>query len=224
MFMGIGNFGIFVAPMSEELGLGNSAFGWALSARLFGFAASGPFIGRLLDSRGSRVPLAVAGLMLGGAAVAMSLIDTGWQMIGIALFSGMMGFWGSSTLFLTIPIAKWFVSKRGRAMSVFFPSIPFGIGISSPLTQMLVDAVGWRDAWFILGIAGGLTIAAVSLAFVRNKPSDLGLLPDGESIALGADGHGPDRHASPSTPGPCGSPCAPERSGESAWPTGSSWR
>ena len=184
MFVGIGNFGIFVAPMSEELGLGNSAFGWALSARLFGFALSGPFIGRLLDSRGSRVPLAVAGLMLGGAAASMSLINSGWQMIGLALFSGMMGFWGSSTLFLTIPIAKWFVRKRGRAMSVFFPSIPFGIGISSPITQLLVDTVGWRDAWFILGIIGGLSIAAVSLAFVRNKPSDLGLLPDGESASL----------------------------------------
>ena len=187
MFVGIGNFGIFVAPMSEELGLGNSAFGWALSARLFGFALSGPFIGRLLDSRGSRVPLAVAGLMLGGAAASMSLINSGWQMIGLALFSGMMGFWGSSTLFLTIPIAKWFVRKRGRAMSVFFPSIPFGIGISSPITQLLVDTVGWRDAWFILGIIGGLSIAAISLAFVRNKPSDLGLLPDGESASLDAN-------------------------------------
>ena len=187
MFVGIGNFGIFVAPMSEELGLGNSAFGWALSARLFGFALSGPFIGRLLDSRGSRVPLAVAGLMLGGAAASMSLINSGWQMIGLALFSGMMGFWGSSTLFLTIPIAKWFVRKRGRAMSVFFPSIPFGIGISSPITQLLVDTMGWRDAWFILGIIGGLSIAAISLAFVRNKPSDLGLLPDGESASLDAN-------------------------------------
>ena len=180
MFVGIGNFGIFVAPMSEELGLSNSAFGWALSARLFGFAASGPFIGRLIDSRGSRVPLAVAGLMLGGAAAAMSLVEAGWQMIGIALFSGMMGFWGSSTLFLTIPIAKWFVRRRGRAMSLFFPGIPFGIGIASPLTQMLLDAVGWRDAWLILGTAGGLSIAAISLLFLRNKPSDLGLLPDGD--------------------------------------------
>ena len=42
MFMGIGNFGIFVRPMSEELGLGNSAFGWALSARLFGSRSPGP--------------------------------------------------------------------------------------------------------------------------------------------------------------------------------------
>ncbi len=186
MFLGIGNFGIFVAPMSEELGLGNSAFGWALSARLLGFAASGPFIGRLIDRRGSRVPLAVGGLMLGGSAAALGLVNAGWQMIGLTLFSGMMGFWGSSTLFLTIPIAKWFVLKRGRAMSLFFPGIPFGIGIASPLTQMLIDAVGWRDAWLVLGAVGGLSIAGVSLLFIRSQPSDLGLLPDGESISLPA--------------------------------------
>ncbi|MCY4581284.1 MAG: MFS transporter [Chloroflexi bacterium] len=195
MFLGIGNFGIFVAPMGEELGLGNSAFGWALSARLLGFAASGPFIGRLIDSRGSRVPLAVGGIMLGGSAAALGMINAGWQMVGLTLFAGLMGFWGSSTLFLTIPIAKWFVRRRGRAMSLFFPGIPFGIGIASPLTQMLIDAVGWRDAWLILGLAGGVSIAAISLLFVRSQPSDLGLLPDGETVSLGNFGHGRAEHS-----------------------------
>ncbi len=195
MFLGIGNFGIFVAPMSEELDLNNSAFGWALSARLFGFAVSGPFIGRLIDRHGSRVPLAAAGIMLGGSAAALGMIEAGWQMIGLTLFAGLMGFWGSSTLFLTIPIAKWFVRRRGRAMSLFFPGIPFGIGIASPLTQMLIDAVGWRDAWLILGAAGGVSIAAVSLLFIRSQPSDLGLLPDGETVSLATFGHSRAEHS-----------------------------
>ena len=169
-FMGIGNFGIFVAPMSEDLGVGNSAFGWALSARLLGFAVSGPLIGRLIDQRGSRVPLAVAGVLFGGSAAAMSLVDAGWQMIGLTLFAGLSGFWGSSTLYLTIPIAKWFIRKRGRAMSLFFPGVPFGIGRRKPLTQLLVDAVGWRASWVVLGAAGGLTIAALSLILIRNRP------------------------------------------------------
>lgn len=180
VFMGIGNFGIFVAPMSEELGVGNSAFGWALSARLLGFAVSGPLIGRLIDRKGARVPLAAAALLFGGSAMAMSLVDAGWQMIGLTLFAGLAGFWGSSTLYLTIPIAKWFVRKRGRAMSLFFPGVPFGIGVASPLTQLLVDAAGWRAAWVVLGAAGGLTIAALSLILIRNRPEDLGLQPDGD--------------------------------------------
>ncbi len=192
MFMGAGNFGLFVAPMAEELGIGNGYFGWALSARLLGFAASGPIIGRLIDRHGSRVPLAVAGLLFGGSAAALGLIETGWQMIGLTLFAGIMGFWGSSTLYLGIPIAKWFVRKRGRAMSLFFAGIPLGIGIASPLTQLLIDAVGWRGAWIILGAAGGVSIAAISLIFVRNTPGDLGLLPDGEPAEPGSSGAGAD--------------------------------
>ena len=210
-FMGIGNFGIFVAPMSEDLGVGNSAFGWALSARLLGFAVSGPLIGRLIDQRGSRVPLAVAGVLFGGSAAAMSLVDAGWQMIGLTLFAGLSGFWGSSTLYLTIPIAKWFIRKRGRAMSLFFPGVPFGIGVASPLTQLLVDAVGWRASWVVLGAAGGLTIAALSLILIRNRPEDIGLLPDGDS-------------------GPTGSAGRPQRPPERSWTvreamrTGTFWR
>ena len=48
-FIGVGNFGVFVVPMKEELQIGNSYFGWALSARLIGFAISGPIIGRCID-------------------------------------------------------------------------------------------------------------------------------------------------------------------------------
>ena len=185
MFMGAGNFGLFVAPMSEELGIGNGWFGWALSARLLGFAASGPILGRLIDRYGSRAPLAIGGLLYGASALSLGLVESGWQMAGLTLFAGVTGFWGSSTLYLSIPIAKWFVRRRGRAMSLFFMGIPLGIGVASPLTQLLIDAVGWRAAWVVLGAAGGVTVAAISIAFVRNTPADLGLFPDGDSAEPG---------------------------------------
>ena len=85
--------------MSEDLGVGNSYFGWALSARLFGFAISGPLIGRCIDKYGTRLPLAIGGFLFGGSAIAFFFIEAGWQMIGITLFAGITGFWGSSTLY-----------------------------------------------------------------------------------------------------------------------------
>ena len=186
MFMGAGNFGLFVAPMSAELGIGNGYFGWALSARLLGFALSGPILGRLIDRHGSRVLLAVGGILFGLSAMALGLVETGWQMLGLTLLAGVTGFWGSSTLYLSIPIAKWFVRQRGRAMSLYFMGIPLGIGLASPLTQLLIDAVGWRNAWFVVGAAGGILVAAISLLFVRNTPADLGLFPDGDDDEPGA--------------------------------------
>lgn len=184
-FVGVGNFGVFVVPMGEELGVGNSHFGWALSARLLGFAISGPLIGRCIDRYGARFPLAIGGFLFGISAIAFFFVETGWQMIGITLFAGITGFWGSSTLYLTIPIAKWFVKKRGRAMSLFFPCVPLGIALGSPATQLLIDAFGWRGAWLVLGIIGGLSITILSLVFVRNDPSSMGLLPDGDAKPTG---------------------------------------
>ena len=46
------NFGFFVSPMTEELGIRQAFFGWAQTARLVGFAISGVIIGRLLDRYG----------------------------------------------------------------------------------------------------------------------------------------------------------------------------
>ncbi len=179
-FIGVGNFGVFVVPMKEELQIGNSYFGWALSARLIGFAISGPIIGRCIDHYGSRLPLALGGFLFGLSAIAFFFVEAGWQMLGITLFAGLTGFWGSSTLYLTVPIAKWFVKKRGKAMSLFFPCVPLGIALGSPITQFIIDMFGWRGAWVVLGMIGGLSITILSLVFVRNEPSTMGLLPDGD--------------------------------------------
>ena len=142
MSLAIGNFGVFVDPMSEELNIGRTPFGLGLTARLFGFAISGPIIGRIIDRYGARVPLAVAVTVFALAVASLGLVQAGWQMIGILAFMGLLGFWGSSTLYLTIPVAKWFVRKRGRAMTLVFLGFPLGIAVAAPVSQALIEAVG----------------------------------------------------------------------------------
>ena len=53
MGMGVGNFGFFIAPMSEELDMGLTPFGLAATARLIGFAVSAPLIGRAEGKAGT---------------------------------------------------------------------------------------------------------------------------------------------------------------------------
>ena len=72
MAKGTLNFGLFVKPMGDDLGLGRAAFGWAQTARRGAGALSSPIAGRLIDRFGSRVILPVAATMTG-----LSLIS-GW--------------------------------------------------------------------------------------------------------------------------------------------------
>ena len=67
MSMGMGslNFGLFIKPMGDELGIGRAYFGWAQTARQVASSVTSPPVGWLLDRFGSRVMLPVAALVTG---------------------------------------------------------------------------------------------------------------------------------------------------------------
>ena len=77
MGMGSLNFGLFIKPMGDELGIGRAAFGWAQTARQGASSATSPLIGWLLDRYGSRVMLPVAALATGGALIGSGVCDFG---------------------------------------------------------------------------------------------------------------------------------------------------
>ena len=179
MSMGIGNFGVFVTPMQETLDIGSAPFGLGLTARLIGFAATGPIIGRILDRYGARGPLSITVVIFGASVVTLGQIQAAWQLIALQMFMGMLGFWGSSSLYFSVMASQWFIRQRGKAMSIMFVGFPAGIAISAPITQALIDAFGWRDAWAILGVTGSVVVLLIARLVLRNRPEDMGLVPDG---------------------------------------------
>ena len=189
MAMGVGNFGVFVAPMRESLDVGSTPFGLGLTVRLLGFAATGPIVGRLLDRYGSRGPLSITIVLFGASVAALGLVREAWQMVALLLFMGTLGFWGSSSLYFTVMASQWFVRRRGKAMSVMFVGFPLGIAISAPLSQALIAAFGWRAAWQVLGIGSAVIVLLIARLVLRDRPEDMGLLPDGATQRAG-DGHG----------------------------------
>ena len=175
------NIGVFVTPMSEDLGAGRSIFGWAFTVRMVAFGLSGFVIGRLLDRFGPRGPLLVAGLLFGLMTVALGYVSSAWQLLPLFTLMGAVGIQAGQSLYTTVPVAQWFIRKRGRAIALAFVGVPAGIAISGPLSQFLIDMLGWRTAWMVLGAGGGTIIALISLLVLRRRPEDMGLLPDGAS-------------------------------------------
>jgi hypothetical protein len=47
------------------------------------------------------------------------------------------------------------------------------------MVQFLILALGWRMAWGILGVVVFFMSGIPSLLFLRRRPEDMGLLPDG---------------------------------------------
>lgn len=180
MGMGSLNFGLFIKPMGDELGIGRATFGWASTARQVASAGTSPAVGSLLDRFGSRIMLPVAALVTVGAMIGLGYTNSAWQLILFFTLMGIVGMSGPGALVTTVPVMKWFVRSRGKAIAYTSLGIPIGALIFLPITQVFIDAWGWRTAWIALGIIGGAVIIPLSLVFVRRQPEDMGLLPDGD--------------------------------------------
>jgi sugar phosphate permease len=88
---------------------------------------------------------------------------------------------------INVTIAQWFVRKRGRAMGI----ANLGTGLAKlgiPLiAASLFVLIGWRGTWAVFGIVAPLLVTAPALIFIRRRPEDMGLRPDGDPPHQTAD-------------------------------------
>lgn len=191
-FVSIGSqtyiFGAFLKPMTEELDWTRSEYTLARTIGQFVMAAAGLYIGGHVDRHGGRRLMQVGALVLAVALLGCSTVHELWQwwlLNGLALTAGaaMIG-----NLVVNVTLAKWFVEKRGRVIGVAAMGVSFAGVVLTPLTTVLIDAVGWRDAWRVLAFAAVAIVLPLSL-LMRRTPEDHGLHPDGRSsdeVARGA--------------------------------------
>ena len=175
-------FSFLIGPVSADLGVPKSALAWSLTLRLIAAGLSGPLIGLLLDRYGSRWLGAICGAIGGVALIALGSAHSLWVVYALFAFSGLAGFGGPAGQLLTqVPLSRWFVAHRGRAISIATAGMPLGTVLTVPATQWLVEAVGWRGTTLIFGVLVAGVVVPMSTLFMRRSPEDLGLHPDGEA-------------------------------------------
>ena len=186
-------FSVFLTVVAEDLGLSYTevsfAYGVATLAAAFGL----PFAGRQVDRRGARRVLAVVSALLGAAAIAFGFVN---GLVVLALGFAAVRYLGQGCLFLGTSniIAQWFERQRGFALGLIWLGFSASVALHPPFAQWLIETVGWREAWFWLGISSWALLLP-ALWFVRNRPEDVGLRPDG--IPAPAPDRGPEPGSRP---------------------------
>lgn len=175
------NFGLFVIPMAEELGLSRQAIGWAQTMRLWASGLSGILIGRWLDRYGPRGPMLLAIIVATCGLLILARTKTPAVLFGVLFALGLTGWTAPAggALIATVPVSKWFVRLRGRAVGVVQIGLGVGGALLVPITQTLISNRGWQSAWITLAWVSAATLPLVFL--LRRQPSDMGLKPDGET-------------------------------------------
>ena len=172
--------GVLLKPMTEEFGWSRSAFTLATSIGTLMGGVAGPLLGPAIDRYGAKWILLVSFTVLGIMMIAMAAIQELWQFYVIQIISRFLA-QGVINLALVIIIPQWFIKKRARATAFSSMGGRFGNALTPIYVQALVSGLSWRYAT----VTTGMVILAFSLLpialFVRRKPEDMGLLPDGET-------------------------------------------
>jgi len=121
--------------------------------------------------------------------VGMALLSLTFSLWQLYLFYGVLvalGFAGGAMVPNAALINRWFVRRRGFAVTMANTGASLGQLVLIPLATLLIVSAGWR--WAYLGL--GLLVLAVASPLVwglmRNSPADLGLQPDGMSAVEAA--------------------------------------
>jgi len=170
--------GAFLTPMSDEFGWTRAEFTSARSIGQMVVAITGFLIGSALDRYGGRPFILVGTVILSLSVFALGSVQTLTQWL---LLNGLILTMGAAmigNLVVNVTLGKWFVRQRGRAVAVAAMGVSLGGIVLPPLATWLVDLLGWRDAWHVLGVGVAL-LTFPAAVLVRRAPEDYGMHPDG---------------------------------------------
>jgi MFS family permease len=173
------SFGVFLPPLSREFHAGRATIALASSFFNLALAISSPLIGQLVDHYGSRriiLTCTVAfGVILLFSKIASSTV---WQLY---IFYSALGFVAGGAV--PVPYGKvvshWFDRRRGLALGLMMCGTSFGTIVMPSISQRLIALFGWRTAYGIIGAAVLLIPVPAVGIFLKEKPEEMGLLPDG---------------------------------------------
>ena len=173
-------FGVFVVPMSEEFGWSRSTI--SLAAAL-GFLVNGlgqPFVGRLFDTLGGRKVILASLAMFGITTVLLAM--TFHIVFLIVVFGVLMSIaWSGTSLTTTSALlTRWFQRRRATVLSLSTAGASAGGLLLVPLAMYVLQQTDWRMTWVTLGVLVLVVAWPLACFFLKDDPTDLGLLPDGE--------------------------------------------
>jgi predicted MFS family arabinose efflux permease len=162
-------FGLFLQPMSHDLGWGREIFALAIAVQNLVWGATQPFAGMLADKYGSgRIVIAGAVLYVLGLAL-MAFPGAPWTFVlsaGVLIGIGLSGI--TFSVIAGVLGRAFPPEKRSMVLGISAAAGSFGQFAMLPLTQWLLSHVGWHGALLTLASVG-LLMAPLAAVLVERR-------------------------------------------------------
>ncbi len=162
---------MILVALLKEYGWSRSLLAGAFSVFTLVHGAANPLVGVLCDRVRPLALQAAGGAALGAALLACSFIDAPWQLY---LYFGVLTAAAVATagwIPALVQVQREFQDRLGLALGIVSSGVGVGMLLVVPLTQLLIDAWGWRTAFRVLGAASALWIVPSSIWLLRRAPA-----------------------------------------------------
>lgn len=177
-------FGVFYAAILEDTGWQRGETAGIFSVAMITYAVSAYLSGAFFDRFGPRILFPVSAVIMSLGLYLCSTIDSLFEFY---LYFGVLVGIGFSLLGF-IPhmamVPRWFVKRRGLASAIALSGIGFGSLLLSVISERAIALVGWREALWLLAILILVILTPLNFFLHRDRPEDIGLLPDGNQQSL----------------------------------------
>jgi MFS family permease len=145
------SFTVFLKPISEDFGWDRAQVVSVYSLTWLAGGLTAPLVGRLFDRSGPRIVYALGLFLLGAAFLIAAHAQHLWQVqlsvglcvgLGIALIGNVPN---------SILLGRWFGPRLPTAMAILYSATGAGILVLLPASQVLIDRIGWREAYQLFG-------------------------------------------------------------------------
>jgi MFS family permease len=157
------SLGLFVSPLNTTTGLGVVTISLALAVAQFTWGAIQPIAGAIADRYGTG-PVLVAGIVV--LAIGSALTPFMTSGLGLIFSLGILSAIGAGACSFSVLIGavaqRLTPETRGHAAGVINAGSSFGQFVFAPMTQKLIQVLGWMGAMWSLAV-----IALAALPLIR---------------------------------------------------------
>ena len=163
-------FGLFMEPMSSDLGWGREVFAFALALQNLLWGLSQPFAGALADRFGAARVVVVGAVLYTIGLLFMGLSESA---LGMSLSAGLLiglGLSGCTFSVILGAVGRAVApEKRSMAMGIVSAAGSFGQFAMLPGTLSLLGWLGWSAALLAMGALAALMVPLG--AMIKDRPS-----------------------------------------------------
>src|SRR5467141_2329445 len=157
------SFTVFLKPIAESFGWDRAQVVSVYSLTWLAGGLMAPLVGRLFDRSGPRTVYSLGLLLLGGAFLVASHAQALWQFqLSVGLCVG-IGIALIGTVPNSILLGRWFGPRLPTAMAIVYSATGAGVLVLLPVSQILIDHLGWRGAYQIFGAVALLLLLPLLL-------------------------------------------------------------